>query len=489
VKRTLAISIVIAFCIVAALVIYLRLTAPAGIGARVASADDREYFTAVHSLLKSAEQSVDVILYQSRFYFHYPASKSNAMISDLIDASERGARVRVVIERAGWNLDNTEENRDVAQVLDRSGVEVYFDPPGTTSHAKLVIVDGRYVIVGSTNWSHYALDSNNEANVVMDSEGVAGAFTRYFEGIVEVSDRGYTSPLEPIPAEEFLESSGRYVLIRDECDSASYDPDSHTGYIYFDGLKAAVRERPLEEILVLEPLFFTEAPGETVRVLGRINLEGDVDLDALDVESKGTPEAITVALEREKEDLETAEFEEASLEWLDGAKVKPIPNRLYAPELKKLIDSATDRIWIAMADARYYDSTPRTAGKTKEPGEIPSLTNMVLGELVEAAVDGIDVRLVCDMGWRGSAPPDRVTFMRKLEAAGGKVYADSRDVTTHAKMAIVDDAFVVVGSTNWSYHALEENNESAVIVQSAELNEHYAAYIQALIEAGTPFEQ
>jgi len=488
VKRNLVISVVVAVCIIAALVIYLRLTGPAGLASRVATADDRDFFPAVHSLLLSAERSVDVVLYQSRFYFHYPASKSNTMISDLIDASERGVDVRVVIERADWNLDNTEENRDVAQVLDRSGVDVYFDPPGTTSHTKLVIVDDRYVVVGSTNWSHYALDSNNEVNVVMDSDGAAGAFTRYFEGILDTCEPEYTSPIEPILADDLLESSGRYVLIRDECDSASYDPDSHTGYIYFDGIKAAVRERPLEEILVLEPVFFSEAPGGTVRVLGRINPEGVVDLDALDVESEHTPDAIATALDRERESIKAAKFEEASLDWLDGARVTPIPNRVYAVELKKLIDGARDRIWIAMADARYYESTPRTAGKTKEPGEIPSLTNMLLAELVEAAVDGIDVRLVCDMGWRGSAPPDRVTFMRMLQAAGGKVYEDSPEVTTHAKMAIVDGDFVVVGSTNWSYHALEENNESAVIIQSEGLNDHYAGYIQAIIDAGQPFE-
>jgi hypothetical protein len=325
--------------------------------------------------------------------------------------------------------------------------------------------------------------------VVIDSEGVARAFTEYLEGIIQVSEREYTSPIEPIPAERFLESSGRYVLIKDRCDSASYDPESQTGYIFFDGLKAAVRERPLEEILVLEPLFFREAQGETVRVMGRINLEGDVDMYALDVESEGVSEAIAIALEREKEDLKAAVFEEAALERMDGARVRPIPNRLYAPELKKLIDGAADRIWIAMADARYYESTPRAASKTKEPGEIPSLTNMVLAELVEAAVDGIDVRLVCDMGWSGNPPSDRVTFMRKLASAGGKVYEDSPDATTHAKLAIVDDVFVVVGSTNWSYHALEESNESAVIVESADLNEHYAAYIEALIEAGRPFEE
>jgi phosphatidylserine/phosphatidylglycerophosphate/cardiolipin synthase-like enzyme len=213
-----------------------------------------------------------------------------------------------------------------------------------------------------------------------------------------------------------------------------------------------------------------------------------VDLDALEVESPNTPAAITMALKREKEDLKAAKFPEASLQWSEGAKVKPVPNRLYASELKKLIDGATERIWIAMADARYYESTPRSASRAKEPGEIPSLTNMVLAELVGAAVKGVDVRLVCDMGWEGSVPRDRVAFMSKLKAAGGKVYEDSPNLTTHAKLAIVDNDFVILGSTNWSYHALEENNESAVIVQSAALNKHYADYIQAVIEAGQPFE-
>jgi phosphatidylserine/phosphatidylglycerophosphate/cardiolipin synthase-like enzyme len=487
VKRNLITSVIVVACILIAAVVYLRVTSPAGMRAGVIPADDREFFPAVHSLLKLADRTVDVILYQSRFYFHYPASRSNALVSDLIDASERGVRVRVVIERADWNLDNTEENRDVAQVLREGKAEVYFDPPGTTSHAKLVIVDGRYVVVGSTNWNHYALDVNNEANLVIDSKAVGRTFTRYFQGIVEESDTVYRSPVEPILAEDFAGSSGRYVLIRDQGDSASYDASAGRGYLYFDGMKVSVSDGSLEEIMALDSLFFAKVAGETVRVLGRINLEGDVDLDALDVELPDTPEAIRRALERERENLAETKFPEVTLEWFEGARVTPIPNRAYAPELKRLIDSAEQRIWVAMLDARYYDSTPRTASKTREPGEIPSLTNMILAELVAAVADGIDVRLVCDMGWQGSPPPDRLEFMERLKAAGAEVYEDSPDLTTHAKLIVVDDDFVVVGSTNWSYHALEENNETAVIVQSDELNRHYAEYIQSLIDNGRPF--
>jgi phosphatidylserine/phosphatidylglycerophosphate/cardiolipin synthase-like enzyme len=52
---------------------------------------------------------------------------------------------------------------------------------------------------------------------------------------------------------------------------------------------------------------------------------------------------------------------------------------------------------------------------------------------------------------------------------------------------IVDDDYVVVGSTNWSYFAFEESNETSVVIESRELNQHYADYIESIIEAGEPY--
>jgi hypothetical protein len=290
VRKSLVLSVLIVICIIVVAVVYLRIISPAGMRAQVAAADDREFFPAIHSMLVSADKSIDVVLYQTRFYFHYPASKSNAMVSDLMDAAERGAEVRVVMERADWNLENTEENRDVAQVLAGSGVEVYYDPPDITSHTKLIIVDGKYVVVGSTNWNHYALDSNNEANVVVDSKRVAGEFTRYFDTIVSESDTAYSSPVEPITADAVTGATARYVLIKDRCDTAYYDPETHTGYVYFDGLKTVVHDSPLEEVLVLDPSFFADAPGETLRVLGRTSREGGCPLLRFDTEYGKPPQ-------------------------------------------------------------------------------------------------------------------------------------------------------------------------------------------------------
>jgi phosphatidylserine/phosphatidylglycerophosphate/cardiolipin synthase-like enzyme len=487
-NKNVLVAIVVVVCIIAVTVVYLRMVAPTGARAKVAPADDRAYFAAVHDLLSSAERSVDVILYQTRIYFHYPVSKSNTMLSDLVEAADRGVHVRVVIEQADWNIGNSEENRDVWNVLRQRDIELYFDPADQTSHSKLVIVDGKYVILGSTNWSHYALDSNNEANVVIDSRKVAGAFEDYFGSIVARSTTAYHPAYDYIGAAEVEGWGERYALVRDVADSGRYDPQVPEGRVYFGDLLVTVRERPLEEIMAVDSMFFASIAGDTVRVVGSVRREGATTLEAIDLERGNTLAVMAQAFEVERARIKKATFDRSRLEWVDAARVVPVPNDKYAQEVRKLINKAKSRIWIALLDARYYDVTPDTARRTRDPGAAPSLTNLLLSDLISAAAEGVEVKLVCDMGWGGSPPETKLDFLERLRAGGGSVYEDSRDVTTHAKIVVVDDDFVVIGSTNWSYHALEENNETAVIIESPELNAHYADYIKAVIDAGKPFE-
>ena len=486
-KKNVLVAVIVVVCIILVAVGFLRRRAPMGASARVAPVDDREYFNVVHDLVSSAEQSVDVILYQTRFYFHYPVSKSNTMLSDLVEAGDRGLKVRAVIEQADWNMGNSEENRDVWNVLRQGDVELYFDPVDQTSHSKLVIVDGRYVIVGSTNWSHYALDVNNEANVVIDSKKVAAAFKEYFESLVARSSTGYLPEQPYIKAEGVASWEERYAMVRDVADSGRYDAAGAQGRIYFGDLLVTVREGPLEEIIAVDSMFFSSVAGDTVRVVGRVRRGEAITLDAIDLERSNTLAVMAEAFDLERSRIKMATFGHSEPTWIDEARVVPVPNEKYAAEVRKLVSTAKSRIWIALLDARYYDRTPDTARKVRDPGAAPSLTNLLLSDLVSAAANGVDVTLVCDMGWGGRPPETKIDFLERLEAGGGSVYEDSPDVTTHAKLMIVDDDYVVIGSTNWSYHALEENNETAVIIESPDLNGHYAEYIGAIIDEGSPF--
>jgi len=67
-----------------------------------------------------------------------------------------------------------------------------------TTHAKLVVVDRREVILGSTNWNRYAFTDQEQANVRIVDERVGGAFASYFDRLWEGSfgGEGMTFSLE-----------------------------------------------------------------------------------------------------------------------------------------------------------------------------------------------------------------------------------------------------------------------------------------------------
>jgi phosphatidylserine/phosphatidylglycerophosphate/cardiolipin synthase-like enzyme len=484
--KTIAV-IVVVVAVLAGATIYLRVVSPPTPGADVLAADDRDFFGIVHELLAGAEKSVDVVLYQSRFYLNYPNSTSNVLIADLAEASQRGVRVRAVLELAGWNVENTEGNRDVYTLLKSSGVDLYFDPIDRTSHSKLLMVDGEYVVVGSSNWSYYSLDRNYEANVVIRSKRAADRFREFFEGVIAESEREYSEPLPQVTAREALELDARYALIRDMPTSTSYDEDLIVGFIEFDGATVTVSEGDLERMQALHPAFFEEAVDETLRVLARISRNGVVTLEAVDIETSDTPRAMLEKLEDEYAYIESMPEEKPVMEWSAAGRVIPVPNEDYVVEVNKLIEGARSRVWIAMLNAVYYDSTPSTATRERAEGEVPSYTNLIVHKLEEAARRGVDVRIIVDVGGRGTPSWGEDLLLERLGEAGAAVYVDSPETTIHAKLMIVDDDYTTVGSTNWTYHAVEENNETAVIVESADINAHYADYIEARIAEGTPY--
>ncbi len=55
------------------------------------------------------------------------------------------------------------------------------------THSKLVVVDGKIVLLGSTNWTGNSMDNNNETNVRLDDPVLADLFGRYIAALWEDS--------------------------------------------------------------------------------------------------------------------------------------------------------------------------------------------------------------------------------------------------------------------------------------------------------------
>jgi len=98
----------------------------------------------VISLLDSANESIDIEIY---------VFSSRDVVEALMRAKERGVEVRVIIERNVVGDDNEEIFRELAS----KGFNVRFAGKAyKLTHAKIIIVDGKTVLVGSHNLSNSA---------------------------------------------------------------------------------------------------------------------------------------------------------------------------------------------------------------------------------------------------------------------------------------------------------------------------------------------
>ena len=123
----------------------------------------------VMALVESANESIDVEMYQ----FSYVP-----LADELIEAGERGVRVRVILEPRLDGDDNLVTERELRE----GGVSVrWASLEFGRTHSKTMVVDGKTVLVGSPNWSYNAMLRNRESAVVVGSSEVAGEFERIFE--------------------------------------------------------------------------------------------------------------------------------------------------------------------------------------------------------------------------------------------------------------------------------------------------------------------
>lgn len=144
--------------------------------------DTENYPAVLLKLISSAQESIHVVMYRVSYYQQYEDSRANDILNALIAASRRGLDVRVYMDDCAFYESEAEANLQAARYLSDHGVIVRMDDPKITTHAKLVIIDHRTTILGSTNWNYYSLAKNNETDIALICyPSVAAPYEAFFE--------------------------------------------------------------------------------------------------------------------------------------------------------------------------------------------------------------------------------------------------------------------------------------------------------------------
>ena len=140
---------------------------------------NREYGAALLAGLREARSSIIVSCYLFKIT-KYPDNMPRRIANELIRARQRGVAVSVILEQSRDESDFlNRENHATAALLSRNGIDVRFDSLRKTSHAKVVVIDDRFVFLGSHNLTHSALSRNNELSVRIDSPEMARKIKAY----------------------------------------------------------------------------------------------------------------------------------------------------------------------------------------------------------------------------------------------------------------------------------------------------------------------
>jgi cardiolipin synthase len=100
---------------------------------------------------------------------------------ELIRAKKRGVDVKIIIpgKKSDHAVTRSSSRRLLGELL-QNGVEIYEYQPAMI-HAKILIVDGKWSVVGSTNFDNRSFELNDEVNLAAFDGNMATSLTRNFE--------------------------------------------------------------------------------------------------------------------------------------------------------------------------------------------------------------------------------------------------------------------------------------------------------------------
>lgn len=132
----------------------------------------KQFTEFVIPLIESAQQSIEIVVFDWRWYLNDPGAACQLFNQSIIRAARRNVKVRAIL------------NSDfVINILKSQNCEAKKLSTTRLMHCKLMIIDNKIIITGSHNYTQSAFQTNLELSVILDGENTGSNFDQFFNNL------------------------------------------------------------------------------------------------------------------------------------------------------------------------------------------------------------------------------------------------------------------------------------------------------------------
>jgi len=132
----------------------------------------KQYPKIVIPKIDEAKKSIDIIMFDWRWYPNDPGASVQLFNQALVRAGRRGVNVRAITNFG-----------DIVKTLEKVGVKAKKLRSKNLVHAKIIIIDESIVIIGSHNFTQNAFNMNFEISCMFENSDNAKEYLQYFNNL------------------------------------------------------------------------------------------------------------------------------------------------------------------------------------------------------------------------------------------------------------------------------------------------------------------
>ena len=130
----------------------------------------REYPQVLIPLIEQAQHSIEILVFDWRWYANEPNSSVQKFNQSILQASQRGVKVRALVN-----------NNIMPTILQLQNLSVKRVGTRSMMHVKMIIIDQKVLVSGSHNFSKNAFEFNHEVSMLVEDSEIISRCRKYFD--------------------------------------------------------------------------------------------------------------------------------------------------------------------------------------------------------------------------------------------------------------------------------------------------------------------